>query len=925
MADFEVSFNLENQPTLNADFEVEELKNIDVEFDVATGTSYHDLLEHRDFPDQHPIASITGLRDELDDIKSTSTSNKQELLDLINSEQNRAEQAEADLEEDIQNKYTDLSSQIAEETARATAKENLLNSEIIDTNSHIDTVENELSQSILEEKNRAIAEETALNQKIQNETNARQEADQNIINSLNQEIEDRTSAISELNEKLDTEIQRATNSETSLSQKLDNEISERVSANESLQTQITSNANNFSNYRTSSDQDVIDNEIKSLINDEISNRENADEGLQAQITSNLNKFANYRTSSAQDTIDNNIKSLITAEENARKLADSNLQNQITEEVERSSAKETELQNQITANDKDIATIRSYIPNQTSATNQLADKEFVNSSISSSTAVFIGTFTSLQDLQNYSGTLTINDYAFVETIDSAGNVVYNRYKWTGTQWLFEYALNNSSFTAVQWDAINSNITSNLVTQYSNHVASKSNPHNVTKAQVGLGNVDNTSDLNKPISNATQLALNEKQNIIQDLDTIRNLSESAIQPDDNVSLLTNDAGYINKDVNNLTNYYTSETIDTKLSAKANSSDVYTKSQVDTALNLKANISSLSNVATSGSYTDLTNKPVIDNSLSTTSTNAVQNNIVTTALNGKQATISDLSTIRSGASLGATALQSNSQIITDMQGDISSNMGDISALQVDKQDKLTAGTGISIENNIISNTQTSAEWGNIQGTLSNQTDLQNALNNKQNTLVSGTNIKTINGESLLGGGDVEVTGDITYEDLDEEVTINPTPIREEWETFRNSIYDTFYPIGSIYIGVQETCPMESLISGSVWELVATDRVLQGSSSTHTAGSTIEAGLPNITGNIRVVNDYNWDNTGVNNVINGAFKVNTFPATTGATINQNTTVTNDGVWAVSFDASSSSSIYGKSTTVQPPAYVVNIWQRTA
>lgn len=42
----------------------------------------------------------------------------------------------------------------------------------------------------------------------------------------------------------------------------------------------------------------------------------------------------------------------------------------------------------------------------------------------------------------------------------------------------------------------------------HVASTSNPHSVTKAQVGLGNVDNTSDSNKPISSATQTALNAK---------------------------------------------------------------------------------------------------------------------------------------------------------------------------------------------------------------------------------------------------------------------------------------------------------------------------------------------------------------------------------------------------------------------------------
>lgn len=43
----------------------------------------------------------------------------------------------------------------------------------------------------------------------------------------------------------------------------------------------------------------------------------------------------------------------------------------------------------------------------------------------------------------------------------------------------------------------------------HVSDTGNPHAVTKAQVGLGNVDNTSDLNKPISTATQTALNGKQ--------------------------------------------------------------------------------------------------------------------------------------------------------------------------------------------------------------------------------------------------------------------------------------------------------------------------------------------------------------------------------------------------------------------------------
>ena len=45
----------------------------------------------------------------------------------------------------------------------------------------------------------------------------------------------------------------------------------------------------------------------------------------------------------------------------------------------------------------------------------------------------------------------------------------------------------------------------------HLTDESNPHNVSKEQVGLGNVDNTSDLDKPVSNAVQDALNNKTNI------------------------------------------------------------------------------------------------------------------------------------------------------------------------------------------------------------------------------------------------------------------------------------------------------------------------------------------------------------------------------------------------------------------------------
>ena len=126
---------------------------------------------------------------------------------------------------------------------------------------------------------------------------------------------------------------------------------------------------------------------------------------------------------------------------------------------------------------ELSSIEALIPSQASPTNQLADKNFVNSSISTNTANFIGTFNSVAELEAYSGTLTNNDYAFVVGTDSAGNTVYNRYKYTDAttppSWVFEYALNNSSFTASQWAAINSGATTANISS----IASKANDNAV----------------------------------------------------------------------------------------------------------------------------------------------------------------------------------------------------------------------------------------------------------------------------------------------------------------------------------------------------------------------------------------------------------------------------------------------------------------
>ena len=109
----------------------------------------------------------------------------------------------------------------------------------------------------------------------------------------------------------------------------------------------------------------------------------------------------------------------------------------------------------------IDTHDDLIPTQASSSNKLATEGFVNSTVATSTATFRGTYDSLVELEQVSA--DENDYGFVVDVDSDGNTVYNRYKYASGTWTFEYALNNSSFTAAQWEAIQSGITDNLVTK------------------------------------------------------------------------------------------------------------------------------------------------------------------------------------------------------------------------------------------------------------------------------------------------------------------------------------------------------------------------------------------------------------------------------------------------------------------------------
>lgn len=126
--------------------------------------------------------------------------------------------------------------------------------------------------------------------------------------------------------------------------------------------------------------------------------------------------------------------------------------------------------------------------------------------------------------------------------------------------------------------------------------------------------------------------------------------------------------------------------------------------------------------------------------------------------------------------------------------------------------------------------------------------------------------------------------------------------------------------WISVDSTSP--AALFGGSWEVIASERVLMGASSTHAAGTTVKAGLPNITGQLPGIKNIGYNGSS-DYPISGAFAW-----TNTASANGNY---NDGddlplrIYQAAFDASKSNAIYGRSTTVQPAAYYVHIWRRVA
>lgn len=581
----------------------------------------------------------------------------------------------------------------------------------------------------------------------------------------------------------------------------------------------------------------------------------------------------------------------------------------------------------------------------------------------------------------------------------------------------------------------------------HISDTENPHSVTKAQVGLGNADNTSDADKPISTATQTALDAKQDTLVAGENIQIAADGKTISATDTTYTAGTNVDITDNVISATDTTYSAGNGLTLTGTTFSANVIDTTTSDSTINaLSARVGKvlqeqINNLNTRGKYLSIWNcttglamdtppvdpytyetgsffivgvvagtggtnyKPSGSTYSSSTPSTVVEtepvkpndtyyydgttwrllatqgggtvafssilgspydNTNLSNALDAKQATLvsgTNIKTVNSTSLLGSGNIAVQPTLVSGTNIKTINSTSVLGTGNIAVQATITGGATTITSSNLTANRAlvsngsgkvavsevTSTELGYLDGVTS---AIQTQLNNKSTVSVSATGTSTsevqyitINGveKKIAGGGSEEDNLSITKNDDDKIQTVgvidqnDTTRAVKEWFGTRDEydaittkdddteytitddgdlslpLLQTLYPVGSTYITFNETCPLANLFG--TWQKVGAGRVLQGADSDHIAGSTIEAGLPNITGNLyHVLTDYG-----------------SAPATTGCFSSSTTgnygsgDNNRKGYDTVSLDASNSNSIYGNSDTVQPAAICINIFKRTA
>ncbi len=488
---------------------------------------------------------------------------------------------------------------------------------------------------------------------LEEETERAQTVEQQLQTNIDSEATDRQQADTTLQQNIDAEATRAEDAEGVLDEKIDTETQDRqdaVAAEVQARREAVAAEASARQDADTTLQQHIDAERTARIadvNEEETRAKSAENLLQQNIANetaarqqSVANEAEARASAiaaeaqARQQADTTLQGNISAEALARQQADATLQTNINSEATRAGAAEQAL-------DTSVTTIEGKIPSDASPQNKLATEQFVNSTTATATATFRGSYNEVSDL-HLTTTATRaeiaaelgsvisgadnNDYAFVQipTSDETPTEIarVERYKFNGTVWAFEFALNNSGFTAAQWEAINSAITSDLVQKLSA----------------------------LPTNAELTTLLNGKQAVIADLAEIRSGAQAG-------AVSAPQATTYNKtEVNELVGNEETRARGAESTLQQNiNSEATARQQADTTL--QGNIDDEETRAKAAEQANANDIDAIEAKIPSEASEL--NKLVDAAsiaqqMSGKQNVIDDLAAIRSGAAAGATAYQ-------------------------------------------------------------------------------------------------------------------------------------------------------------------------------------------------------------------------------------------------------------------------------
>lgn len=526
-------------------------------------------------------------RKEADDKEKAERQNEDNLIRAkIEQEQTRAQNAEKLITNNLNNEISRAKAAEQQEAkSRSDADDAikaLLNTEVSRAKSEEESIRN----SVTAEKNRAENSEAELrtlidknSSDIVKEQQARQATDNTLTTNLATEKQARIDADNAIKTLLDTEVKRAKSEESKLTTSIATETSRATTAEDALSDRITAEQNRA----TTAENDL---------SDRIASEKNRATAAESTITNNLNteisdrkeaiKAESDRAKAAEQAMQANLGSITIA-----KVASDDATIAASYQLQvNGEAKGTTID---IAKDQSIKDINVLDMNATLK----ADGTIQAGNPIGSTALCIsyiladGTYklakldySKFLEEAEFANGLEVNDHKVYVKIDSQSesflSVSSAGVKIAGVQNAINTAVDaervareaeckqikdsitqSGQGSTVALDAeikrakeAEAAITSNL----NNHIQDYQNPHKVTKDQVGLGNVNNTSDADKPVSDATQTELDKKANqtyVNQLQQTITSLQTTIQQLQTKV---TNMSTTIESVQNNITNMQT-----------------------------------------------------------------------------------------------------------------------------------------------------------------------------------------------------------------------------------------------------------------------------------------------------------------------------------------------------------------------------------